>query len=85
MVCDPDTDRQGTGADRMHRTRSGGGRLPCLFCDRAGMHLANGRGTDDLPETAFSILCNRGHGYAGSILSGIKTDSETLQAFADRL
>ncbi len=24
MVCDPDTDRQGTGADRMHRTRSGG-------------------------------------------------------------
>ena len=59
--------------------------VPCLFCDRAGMHLANGRGTDDLPETAFSILCNRGHGYAGSILSGIKTDSETLQAFADRL
>ena len=31
MVCDPNTDRQGTGADRMHRTRFERKWIPSLF------------------------------------------------------
>ena len=85
MVCDPDTDRQGTGADRMHRTRFERKWIPSLFCDRAGMRLAQCRGVSGLPETALSILCHRGHRYAGGILSGVKAGPEAFQTPADGL
>ena len=60
----------------MHRTRFERKWIPSLFCDRAGMRLAQCRGTFGIPETALSILCYRGHRHAGGILSGIKADCE---------
>lgn len=85
MVCDPDTDRQGTGTDGMHRTHFERKWVPGLFCDRAGMRLAQCRGVPGVPETTLSILCHRGHRYAGRILSGVKESSEAFQTPADRL
>ena len=78
------TGREQELTECIERVLKGNGYRACFVIEQecvwrnAGEFLA-------LPETALSILCHRGHRYAGEILSGVKAGPEAFQTPADGL